>query len=58
MRYATSKTIAMLAVLLLGIAIAYTGFAGILLPFGVSIVLCFLVWIVGARLVHLRFNQA
>jgi hypothetical protein len=48
----------MLVVLLLGLTIAYTGFAGVFLPFGASLVLCFLVWIVGARLVHLRFSQA
>lgn len=52
MRYAQRKTAAMFAVLLIGIGLAWLGFAVPAIPFGVSILLCFLVWILGARFVH------
>ncbi|MFP7673197.1 hypothetical protein ACG74X_07550 [Marivita sp. S0852] len=57
MRYAPKKTAAMIAVLVLGLAIALLGFSGHMISFGVSIVLCFLVWIIGARVVHLAFAK-
>ncbi|MFA8384300.1 MAG: hypothetical protein ACEPO2_01650 [Pelagibaca sp.] len=56
MRFAPKKTAAMLAVLCAGLGIILLGFAGQVLSFGLSIVLCFLVWIVGARIVHLAFH--
>ncbi len=56
MQYAPKETAAMIAVLLLGLGIAWAGFAGAFVSFGASIVLCFLVWIVGAYLVHRAFR--
>ena len=56
MRYARKKTAAMLAVLCIGLGIALLGFTGQVIPFGISIVLCFLVWIVGARMVHIALD--
>jgi hypothetical protein len=55
MTYAPKKTTAMVLVLCAGLAIALAGFSGIALRFGTSIVLCFLVWIVGAFAVHRAF---
>ncbi|WP_299789200.1 hypothetical protein [uncultured Marivita sp.] len=52
MRFGTKKTAAMFAVLLAGVAVAWVGFALGSLVFGLSIVICFLIWIFGARLVH------
>lgn len=63
MRYAPKKTAAMIAVLVFGLIVAWIGFAGptlpfgLSIPFGVSIVLCFLVWIVGAWAVHRSFRS-
>lgn len=56
LRFAPKKTAAMVAVLIAGLGIALLGFTGQVIPFGVSIVLCFLVWIIGARLVHMAFR--
>ena len=56
MRFAPKKTAAMLAALCAGLGIILLGFAGQVIPFGLSIVLCFLVWIVGARIVHMAFR--
>ncbi|WP_439122237.1 hypothetical protein [Marivita sp.] len=56
MHYAPKKTTAMLAVLIAGLGIALLGFSGQVISFGVSIVLCFLVWIIGARIVHMAFR--
>ncbi|MCK0148625.1 hypothetical protein MWU54_01200 [Marivita sp. S6314] len=58
MRYAPKKTFAMITVLLTGLAVALAGFSGLVIPFGISIVLCFLVWIVGAWIVHVTFDTA
>jgi hypothetical protein len=58
MRYAPKKTFAMILVLLMGLGLAWIGFAGEVIPFGISIVLCFLVWIIGARLVHGALDRA
>jgi len=52
MRFAPVRTAAMFAVLLAGIAVAWIGFASPTVPFGITIVLCFLVWIFGARLAN------
>jgi hypothetical protein len=57
MRYAPKKTFAMFVVLFAGLATAWVGFSGEVIPFGVSLVLCFLVWIVGARVVHVAFDK-
>ncbi len=63
MRFAPRKTVAMTAVLLTGLAVAWIGFSGqtlplgLSIPFGISIVLCFLVWIIGARIVHVAFRE-
>ncbi|MFP7570663.1 hypothetical protein [Marivita sp. S2033] len=57
MRYATKKTAMMVAVLLAGIAVALLGFSGTVIPFGASIVLCFLIWIGGALVVHLKMDR-
>ena len=48
----------MIAVLVLGLRIAWAGFAGTYLFFGVSIVMCFFVWIVGARIVHMALSRS
>lgn len=58
MQYAPKKTSAMIAVLVLGLRIAWAGFAGTYLFFGVSIVMCFFVWIVGARIVHMALSRS
>ncbi|WP_439522643.1 hypothetical protein [Marivita sp.] len=52
MRFAPKKTAAMFAVLLVGLGVVWAGFAVGSIIFGLSIVICFLVWILGARLVH------
>lgn len=52
MTYAPKKTAAMVLVLYAGLALALTGFSGVIIPFGIAIVMCFLVWIVGAYAVH------
>ncbi|MBM2320939.1 MULTISPECIES: hypothetical protein [Marivita] len=48
MTYAPKKTAAMVLVLCAGLALALTGFSGVI----IAIVMCFLVWIVGAYAVH------
>ncbi|MCR9108057.1 hypothetical protein [uncultured Marivita sp.] len=57
MQYAPKKTAAMITVLALGLGIVWAGFATKFLSFGVSIVLCFLVWIIGARIVHMALSR-
>ena len=57
MTYAPKKTTAMVLVLCAGFAIALAGFSGVALGFGTSIVLCFLVWIIGAFAVHRAFQR-
>ncbi|WP_292287294.1 hypothetical protein [Marivita sp.] len=63
MRFAPRKTVAMTAVLIVGLLVAWIGFSGrtlplgLSIPFGISIVLCFLVWIIGARIVHVAFRE-
>ena len=52
MTYAPKKTAAMVLVLCAGLTLALTGFSGVIIPFGIAIVMCFLVWIVGAYAVH------
>lgn len=58
MGYRTRKTAAMSLVLLVGLGIAWAGFAIGTVAFGLSIVLCFIVWILGARLVHEGLGKA
>jgi hypothetical protein len=57
MTYAPKKTTAMILILCAGLALALAGFSGVLIPFGLSIVLCFLVWIIGAFVVHRAFAK-
>ncbi|MCL3883642.1 hypothetical protein [Marivita sp. GX14005] len=57
MRYGTKKTLMMFLVLLAGVAVLLFGFAGDVIPFGWSIVVCFLVWIGGAYLVHRAYDR-
>lgn len=52
MHFGTRKTAAMVAVMLAGLGVAWVGFALGSIVFGLSIVICFLVWIFGARFVH------
>ena len=52
MGFGTRKTAAMFAVLIIGLGVAWAGFLVGSMVFGLSIVICFLVWILGARFVH------
>ena len=52
MTYAPKKTGLMILVLVMGLIVAILGFSGQIIPFGASLVLCFVIWIVGAAAVH------
>jgi len=57
MGYGRRKTLYMSLVMAAGVAVALLGFSGTVVPFGVTIVLAFLIWIVGARLVHRSMDR-
>ena len=58
MRFAPTRTAAMIAVLFAGIAVGWIGFSSPSIPFGITIVLCFLVWIIGARLANMVITRS
>ena len=58
MRFAPVRTAAMIAVLIAGIIVGWIGFASPTIPFGLTVVLCFLIWIVGARVANASITRA
>ena len=52
MTWKSSKTPMMMLVMALGVAVFLFGFVGEFVTFGVSLVLAFIVWIVGALTVN------
>jgi hypothetical protein len=58
MRFAPTRTTAMIAVLIAGIVVAWIGFSSPSIPFGITIVLCFLIWIIGARLANTMITRS